>query len=66
VPAEDKIDKVIACCGWVYSTVFTLSKYGLRPDELSKLTLRHLDLEHGKLDVPTSKLGANRTLQLKP
>jgi integrase len=66
VPTEDKIDKIIACCGWVYSTVYTLSKYGLRPDEISKLTLRDIDLEHAKLTVPTSKLGASRTLQLKP
>jgi integrase len=66
VPTESRIDRVIACCGWVYSTVFALSKYGLRPDEISKLTLRDIDLEHGKLTVPTSKLGASRVLQLKP
>jgi integrase len=65
VPTEQRIDKVIACCGWVYSVAFSLSKYGLRPDELSKLTLRNLDLENGKLTVPTSKLGAQRTLTLK-
>jgi len=66
VPTEAKIDMIIACCGWVYSTVYALSKYGLRPDEISKLTLRDIDLEHAKLTVPTSKLGASRTLQLKP
>ena len=64
VPIEQRIDKVIACCGWVYSTVFSLSKYGLRPDEIAKLTLRHVDLENGRINVPTSKLGAQRTVQL--
>ena len=62
VPTESRIGMVIACCGWVYSTVFALSKYGLRPDEISKLTLRDIDLEHGKLTVPTGKLGASRVL----
>ena len=66
VPTEAKIDMITACCGWVYSTVYALSKYGLRPDEISKLTLRAIDLGHAKLTVPTSKLGASRTLQLKP
>ena len=56
--------KVVACCGWVYSTVFSLSKYGLRPDEIAKLTLRHVDLENGRINVPTSKLGAQRTVHL--
>jgi hypothetical protein len=60
VPIEQRIDKVVACCGWVYSTVFSLSKHGLRPDEIAKLTLRHVDLENGRINVPTSKLGAQR------
>ncbi len=38
VPIVQRIDKVVACCGWVYSTVFSLSKYGLRPDEIAKLS----------------------------
>jgi integrase len=49
IPTEERIDKIISCCHWVYSTVFTLSKYGLRPDEISKLTLRNFDLEHNQL-----------------
>ena len=65
VPTEQRIDTVIACCGWVYATVFNLSKHGLRPDEIAKLTLRNIDLENGKINVPTSKLGAQRTIQLK-
>ena len=66
VPTESRIDKIVACCGKVYSVVFSLSKHGLRPDELSKLTLRDLDLENNKLTIPTSKLGNQRTLVLKP
>jgi len=64
IPTEQRIDTIIACCGWVYSIAFTLSKYGLRPHELSKLTLRNVDLDQCKLTVPTSKLGAQRTLQM--
>jgi integrase len=64
IPTEERINTIIACSGWVYSVVFSLSKYGLRPDEISKLTLRNLDLEHGTLTVPTSKLGNQRTLKL--
>jgi integrase len=66
VPTEQRIDKIIACCGRIYVLVFSLSKYGIRPDELSKLTLRNLDLENNKLTIPTSKLGNQRTLILKP
>ena len=65
VPTEERIDKIIACCGKIYAIVFSLSKYGLRPDELSKLTLRNLDLENNKVTVPTSKLGNQRTLTIK-
>ena len=65
IPTEQRIDKIIACCGRVYSVVFSISKYGLRPDEISKLTFRNVDLQNRKLTIPTSKLGAQRTLQLK-
>jgi len=65
IPTEERIDKIVATCGWVYLTIFSLSKYGLRPDEIAKLTFKNLDLENGTLTVPTSKLGAQRTIQLK-
>jgi integrase len=65
VPTEQRIDLIIASCGWVYATVFSLSKHGLRPDEIAKLTLRNIDLESGKINVPTSKLGAQRTINLR-
>jgi integrase len=66
VPTEERIDNMIDCCGWVYKTVYNLSKYGLRPDEIAKLTLRSVDLENGRINVPTSKLGAQRTIQIPP
>jgi len=65
VPTEERIDKVVACCGWVYSVVFSLSKYGLRPCEVAELTLRSFDLDPGTVTVASSKLGAQRTLKLK-
>jgi integrase len=64
VPTEERINTIIACSGWVYSIVFSLSKYGLRPQEISNLVLRDLDLENGIIIVPTSKLGNQRTLKL--
>jgi len=65
VPTEENLDKVIACASLKYATVFHLSKHGLRPDEISKITLRDLDLKSGALSVRTSKMGLDRTLKLK-
>ena len=39
---------------------------GLRPDEISKVILRDLDLDRGEINVRTSKLGLDRTLRLRP
>jgi len=58
---EQRIDKVVAWCGWVYSTILNLSKCGLRHDEIAKLTLRYVDLENRRVNVPTSKRGAQYT-----
>jgi integrase len=66
VPTEENIDKVIACASLKYAAIFHLSKHGLRPDEISKITLRDLDLTNGVLSVRTSKMGLERTLKLKP
>ena len=46
--------------------MFSLSKYGLRPHEISKIILRDLDLDKRELSVRTSKLGLERTIKLKP
>jgi integrase len=64
VPTEERIDLVISCATPTYAMVFSLSKYGLRPDEVGKITLRDLDLGQRILAVRTSKLGYGRTLQL--
>lgn len=37
----------------------------MRPDEVSKITLRDIDLQRELLSVRTSKLGAERTIKLK-
>jgi len=65
IPTEENIDKIIACANLKYSTVFHISKHGLRPDEISKITLRDIDFDRGTLNVKTSKMGLDRTLKLK-
>lgn len=64
IPTEAKIDLIISTATQKYSTIFHISKHGLRPDEISKITLRDIDFERGTLSVKTSKLGLNRTLKL--
>ncbi|MBD3207183.1 tyrosine-type recombinase/integrase [Candidatus Bathyarchaeota archaeon] len=64
IPTEENIDKIISSATQKYSTVFHLSKHGLRPDEISKIRLRDLDLKKGTLEVRTSKMGKSRTLKL--
>jgi len=66
VPTEEKINLIISQATPRYATIYHLSKHGLRPDEISKITLRDIDLETGSLVVRTSKLGLERTLKLKP
>ncbi len=65
VPTEERIDKIISRCSLKYITIFQISKHGLRPDEVSKITLRDIDVQRGLLTVRTSKLGAERTIKLK-
>jgi integrase len=65
VPTEERINLIISTATKKYSTIFQISKHGLRPDEISKIMLRDLDLEKGELNVRTSKLGLERTLRLK-
>jgi len=63
---EERINLIISAATKKYATIFQISKHGLRPDEISKITLRDLDLERGELSVKTSKLGLERTLKLQP
>ena len=65
VPTEERIDRIISRCSLKYVTTFQISKHGLRPDEVSKIVLRDIDLQRGLLTVRTSKLGAERTIKLK-
>jgi integrase/recombinase XerD len=65
VPTEQRIDAIISAGNQKWITVFSISKHGLRPDEVSKITLRDVDLQRGLLTVRTSKLGASRTIKLK-
>jgi len=65
VPTEEKINLIIGQATQRYSTIYHLSKHGLRPDEISKVTLRDIDLERGTLLVNTSKLGLERNLKLR-
>jgi integrase len=65
VPTEERIDKIISRCSLKFVTIFQISKHGLRPDEVSKIVLRDIDLQRGLLAVKTSKLGAERTIKLK-
>ena len=45
VPTEERINMIISSASPRYATIFHLSKYGLRPDEISKITLRDIDLD---------------------
>jgi integrase len=64
VPTEERINMIISSCTKKYATIFHISKHGLRPHEISKITLRDIDLDKGQLTVSTSKLGLERTLKL--
>ncbi|MCD6263104.1 tyrosine-type recombinase/integrase [Candidatus Bathyarchaeota archaeon] len=65
IPTEENIDRIIARASLKYFIIFSLAKHGLRPSEISKITLRDLDLDRGILHVKTSKHGAERTIKLK-
>ncbi len=66
VPTEERINLIVSTASLKYAVIFQISKHGLRPDEIAKITIRDLDLERGELSVKTSKLGLERTLRLKP
>ena len=66
LPTEDRIDKVIASCLFRNVVAYTLLKEtGMRPVELSNLTLQNVDLERGIIYVKTAKRGRNRSIKLK-
>jgi len=65
IPTEERINNIISSATPKYAVVYTLSKYGLRPVEISKVRLRDLDLEKRVINVRTSKMGLSRAIQLK-
>jgi len=65
IPTEENIDKIISSASLKFAVTFHISKHGLRPDEISKITLRDIDLSIGRISVRTSKLGLERTLKLR-
>jgi integrase len=65
VPTEERIDKIINRGSLKLVVVFQITKHGLRPCEVSRITLRDIDFQRGLLTVRTSKLGAARTIKLK-
>jgi len=65
IQTEERINIIISSTTPKSAVVYDLAKYGLRPDEISKITLRDIDLERGELTLRTSKMGLERTLQSK-
>jgi integrase len=68
VPLEQNVNFIIENAHSLKRKVaFTLMKeYGLRPVEISKLTLQDIDLEQGLLYVKTAKYGNPRDFKIKP
>jgi len=67
VPTTEQINKIISHAGRKYALVFSILRdTGLRPVELSRLTLENLDLEKGLIYPETAKGGKGRVLQIHP
>jgi len=62
IPTKEKIDQIIDYASQKYATIYNISKHGLRPDEVGKITLRDIDHEQRQLTVRTSKLILNKGL----
>lgn len=60
------MNKIIAHSGRKYSMIFSILRdTGLRPVELSRLTLRDIDLDKGTIFPESAKGGRGRALKLK-
>jgi integrase len=65
VPTTEQANMIIAASGKKYSMIFSvLRDTGLRPIELNRLPLKHIDLENGTIRPETAKNGAPRILKL--
>jgi integrase len=66
VPSTEQVDKIISGAGKKYSMIFSILRdTGLRPIELSRLSLKDIDLEKGIVYPQTAKGGSSRALKLK-
>ena len=66
VPTSEQINKIIAHSGRKYSMIFSILRdTGLRPVELSRLSLKQIDLHKGILYPESAKRGRARALKLK-
>jgi len=66
IPLEKEIDSIIANASKKLATAISISKdTGLRPIELTNLTLRNIDLNKGIIYPETAKHGTPRALKIK-
>jgi integrase len=66
VPSEEKIDMLIAHASKKYAVIYSIVKEcGLRPVEVTGLSLDDIDLEKGVMSIRSAKHGSPRALKLK-
>jgi len=66
IPTTEQIKKLIASASPRYATILKiLSETGIMPHELSKISLRDIDLERGSLNVQGCKGHNSRVFKLK-
>ena len=64
-PTKEKVQMLIAEAGVLLSTKLQLSsETGLRPVELARLKVKHLDLDHKAVNPTTAKKGKARTIPI--
>ena len=64
VPSGKQVNDLIASASKKYQAILTLAKYGLRPIEIERMSLRDIDFRRGLVTVRTAKGGRGRTIQL--
>jgi len=67
VPTTERVNVIISHASKKYALVLSIIRdTGLRPVEVSSLTLENVDLETGTISVFSAKNGSPRMLKLKP
>ena len=67
IPTTEQINKLIASASPRYATILKiLAETGIMPHELSRVSLRDVDLERGLLNVQGHKGHSSRVFKLKP